>query len=140
MRKLIFGGILTAAFAGTATAQTFPVSGICEIREATHLAHIPTSHIPKIRWFRGAALVERSGQSFEGKVIGMRELNSGWRFSVTYEDDILGPSEVSIFAIPIDNQTLFRIGSVYFDQLKSGKKVIKSMTGFVDAKCSVLFQ
>jgi hypothetical protein len=69
----------------------------------------------------------------------MRELDSGWKFSVTYEDDILALSEVIIFAIPIANQTYFRIGSVYFDQLKSGEKVIKSMTGFVDAKCSVLF-
>lgn len=140
MKKLVIGGILTAAFVGTATAQTFPISGICEIREAALPSNNPTSHIPKIRWFRAAALVERSGQSFDGKIIGMREFNSGWRFSVTYEDDILGLSEVSIFAIPIDNQMSFRIGSVYFDQLKSGEKVIMSMTGFVDAKCSVLFQ
>jgi hypothetical protein len=128
--------LLLAIFATPAFSQVFPTSGSCA-QTGKNMAMMIT--LPSITWVGSEAVVETVGKTYRGKIVGMRRHESAYRFSVLYRDDIMGFSEITVFRLPQSRPAQDRMGIVYFEELPSGERVVKAMTGYQDTACAVRF-
>jgi hypothetical protein len=135
--KFIIQALLLLSICGTsAFSQIFPTSGSCA-QTGKNLAIMLT--LPSITWIGNEAVVETVGKTYRGKVIGMRQHETAYRFSIFYRDDVMGFSEITVFRLPQSRPAQDRMGIVYFQELSNGERVIKAMTGYQDTTCTVRF-
>ncbi len=71
------------------------------------------------------------------RLVGLREHSGGFKFSLFYQDPITGPSEVVVFSMDLGQGVKYRIGSVSYNDLDDGTRVLSSMSNFEDAACEV---
>ena len=125
MIKLIIG--IIALSIPAATASALPSSGVCEV----DLLSTST----KIEWRDYNAAVHRHERKMNGSVIGMREHEGSFKFSVIYDDDIFGESEIMIFHIPMKPEK-YRITMVSYEYVDD-IRVLKFTLDTKDANCIV---
>ncbi len=50
----------------------------------------------------------------------------------------MGQSETIVFGYTASSSISYRIGTVHYDLLEGGQRVVSSMSGFVDAICVLI--
>ena len=136
MRLIIPTVALLVALQGTAFSQRLPTAGSCE-PQGDALINLG---IPSVTWIGSEVVVQDAGQKkYKGKMVGMREHDTTFKFSVRYRDDLMGLSEISIFRIPQNKLLIDRMGVIHFTELADGDRVINAILGYANAKCSFQF-
>ena len=122
-------------------AQSLPIAGSCE-KSSNDQSIVPP---PNVTWMLNDALIKDMGQTYKGKVVGMRPHSGAFKFSIVYNHDLYGLTEIAIFRIvdkiassqkklPED-----RMGIVFYEKLESGERVIHAISGFVEVKCTIQY-
>jgi hypothetical protein len=113
-------------------AATLPTSGACEWESQNLFLDV------RIVWSAGKVEISASGKKYTSEIVGMREHGGQFKFSTFYIDDIMGLTELVLFANPISENLEYRMGQVTYDELSGGERVVASMSGFSDATCVVM--
>ncbi|WP_343117258.1 hypothetical protein [Ostreiculturibacter nitratireducens] len=128
LRTTIFAIILIAPNSGLTAA--LPMAGSCEPKEM--------AFIDSVSWQDSYATIANGGRSLQGTIIGKREHGESFKLSIMYEDPIMGQSETIVFGYTASSSISYRIGTVHYDLLEGGQRVVSSMSGFVDAICVLI--
>ena len=119
-----------------AEAPDLPRAGACEHRQAiTDDFAFSTT----LDWRDDEAVINVRSNKISGRVVGLRPHGQGFKFSVLYTDAIIGETEMVVFAVPETDPTRYRMGSVTYETLSDGTRVIKSTTAFDDITCAVIY-
>lgn len=117
----------------SSSAGNLPRTGNCNILNSSSLASVLS-----LAWDHERAVVARRGMEETARLVGLREHSDGFKLSLFYEDPITGPSEVVVFSLDLGQGLEYRVGSVSFDILDDGTRVVGSMSSFEAANCEVL--
>ena len=128
-----FAGLVVLSSAASAETN-LPETGVCEYTLEIAGMEFKTS----IQWSGEDALVSTRGQKFNGKVVGLRSHDDGFKFSILYEDSISGPAEMIIFEISSSDPARYRMANVGYDDLPNGQRVVGSVQGFEDLLCALV--
>jgi hypothetical protein len=113
-----------------AEAAPLPQNGACEQEDGP----LPI----RVVWSGDDANIMAYGQNYTGKVVGMRAHGEHFKFSVFFDDELAGLSEIVVFALGASGSINYRIGIVTYDHTQEGGKLVSSMSGFADATCVVV--
>lgn len=136
MRAIILTLALLVDMQGIAVAQRLPTAGSCEPQGDA----LTTLGIPSVTWIGDEVVIQDIGQKkYKGKLVGMRQHDVTFKFSVRYRDDRMGLSEISIFRIPQNKLIVDRMGVIHYTELADGDRVVNAIFGYANAKCTVQF-
>jgi hypothetical protein len=124
-----------ALIAHPAYSTELPTAGTCEPKVDESGFRI----LPTITWVGRDALLKQINKNYKGEVVGLRRHDSAFKFSVFYRDDIMGLTEVTVFRVPNSKPPQDRMGSVHYNVLPNGQRVVSSIFAFTDAKCVVQY-
>lgn len=132
MKSLLWAFGFAVLNCGAVGAQTLPSSGACEWEMENLFINV------RITWSGLNAEISASGKKYTSEIVGMREHGEHFRFSTFYVDEIMGLTELALFANPVSKDTEYRMGLVTYDELAGGERLVASMSGFSDAMCVVM--
>lgn len=130
---LTFVFLITPIFA---QAADLPLGGTCHLS----LGDSNGYELGKVlEWREGRAEIRERRDTYSGQVIGLRVHDVGFKFSVFYIDGILGETELVVFSLPDSGTVRYRMGSITYNRLDDGTRVIATIASFEDAICMVVF-
>ncbi|MEB8387253.1 hypothetical protein OO012_08445 [Rhodobacteraceae bacterium KMM 6894] len=142
IRPQVYRTLLATAFASflatpvMVQAADLPRAGTCEHRQAiTDDFELSTS----LDWRGDEATLNARNEQNAGRVIGLRKHGEGFKFSVLYTDSIVGETEIVVFSLPDSDPVRYRMGSVTYQTLEDGTRIVKSIAGFDDVTCAVIY-
>jgi hypothetical protein len=125
--------MLTLVLAGNAVAAAeLPLTGNCTLLNNDSFASVSS-----LAWDRERAIVARRGMEEAARPVGLREHSGGFKLSLFYHDPITGPSEVVVFSMDLGGGVEYRIGSVSYNVLADGTRLLSSMSAFEEASCEL---
>lgn len=132
-RSLIFACVVSLGIQGNAAeAENLPQAGNCTILDSRSLASVLS-----LAWDQEGAVVSRRSMEEPARPVGLREHSGGFKLSLFYQDPITGPSEVVVFSMDLGQGMEYRIGTVSYNVIDNGTRVLSSMSRFEDAACDV---
>jgi hypothetical protein len=132
-RSLLLAFVAAFGMHGTAvTAADLPLTGNCTILDSDSLASVLS-----IAWDHERAIVARRDMEEPARPVGLREHSGGFKLSLFYQDPITGPSEVVVFSMDLGEGVKYRVGSVSYNVLADGTRLLSSMSNFEAATCEV---
>ena len=133
-RMSVLAAALTLG-ATMASAMALPRAGSCELTQDYGGDYVFRT---LVEWNGPEATITTGSGTVQGKVHGMRAHDEGFKFSILYQDPIVGRSEMVIFQMSDSSATTYRLGIVHYTDLDNGEVAVSSIMGFEDAVCVVL--
>ncbi|MBY6076024.1 hypothetical protein [Vannielia litorea] len=124
-----------ATFPGMAAAD-LPTAGTC-VRNVTSA----TGYVERttLAWSDQGAVIGLTIGEVEGRLHGLRAHDEGFKLSVLFEHEYLGPSEMVLFSVFLRGKQRYRIGWISYDELEGGGRAVATMNAFADADCEITF-
>jgi hypothetical protein len=132
MRNVFFL-VVFLSLHSAAQANGIPSRGSCKQLDSENVIF----PLPSVTWEGNSAILMSDREATYTEIYGMRPHNEHFKFSVFYTHEIFGLTELIFFGYESGSEVKFRTGAVTYDEPSEGVRVLRAMTGFREAICTV---